>query len=35
MLLYDNQYNEAMSLFYKLDDLLQLSGSRNIVEIEN
>jgi len=35
LLLYDNQYNKAISLFYNLDELLQVSGSRNYVEIEN
>lgn len=35
LLLYDNQYLKAMSLFLKLDKLLQVSGSRNIAEIEN
>jgi carboxyl-terminal processing protease len=35
LLLYDNQYNKAISLFYQLEDLLQVSGSRNYVEIEN
>ena len=34
-LLNDNQYNKALGLFYKLDKLLKVSGSRNIVEIEN
>jgi carboxyl-terminal processing protease len=33
-LLNDNQYKKALSLFYKLDELLEVSGSRNIVEIE-
>jgi carboxyl-terminal processing protease len=35
LLLYDNQYNKAISLFYKLNELLQVSGSRDYVEIEN
>ena len=35
LLLYDNQYNKAMSLFYYLEELLQVSGSRDYVEIEN
>jgi carboxyl-terminal processing protease len=35
LLLYDNQYNKAISLFYKLEELLQVSGSRDYVEIEN
>jgi carboxyl-terminal processing protease len=34
LMLYDNQYNKAMSLFYRLDELLQVSGSRDFVEIE-
>jgi len=34
-LLYDNQYNKAVGLFYKLEELLQVSGSRDYVEIEN
>jgi carboxyl-terminal processing protease len=34
LLLYDNQYNKAMSLFYRLDELLQVSGSRDYVEIK-
>jgi len=33
LLLYDNQYNKAISLFYNLDELLQVSGSRDYVEI--
>jgi len=35
LLLYDNQYNKAASLFYKLEELLQVSGSRDYVEIED
>jgi carboxyl-terminal processing protease len=35
LMLYDNQYNKAKSLFNRLDELLQVSGSRNIVEIGN
>ena len=35
LLLYDNQYNKAMNLFSRLQELLQVSGSRNIVEIDN
>jgi carboxyl-terminal processing protease len=35
LLLYDNQYNRAINLFPRLQELLQVSGSRNIVEIDN
>jgi carboxyl-terminal processing protease len=35
LLLYDNQYNKAIGLFYNLEELLQVSGSRDYVEIEN
>jgi carboxyl-terminal processing protease len=35
LMLYDNQYKKALSLFYRLDELLQVSGSRDFVEIEN
>jgi carboxyl-terminal processing protease len=35
MLLNDSQYNKAISLFYNLKELLQVSGSRDYVEIEH
>ena len=35
LLLYDNQYNKAISLFPNLNALLRVSGSRNYVEIDN
>ena len=35
LLLYDNQYNKAIDLFYNLEELLQVSGSRDYVEIED
>ncbi len=35
LLLYDNQYNRAINLFPRLPELLKVSGSRNIVEIDN
>jgi carboxyl-terminal processing protease len=34
LLLYDNQYYKAVSLFYNLEELLQESGSRDFAEIE-